>query len=288
MFNQMNNLQQRLVVSSVSTACMLTAIYLSYTPAFGIIFVLLIAAIISLALWEYYHIAQMKDLHPLNKIGLFGTVAYVLATFLSTQYTQLQLLPHTIIGLTLASGFLYFFIKGFDPFIKLAITFFGILYLTIPLSYLILINYFTEGSPPHDGRWCLFYLLTITKMTDTGAFFIGKKFGHSKLCPLISPKKTWEGALGGLAIAIFTSILFYIFFQHAFQTVPFNLTFFQSLWLGALISITAQFGDLAESLLKRNMGVKDSSHLPGLGGVLDIVDSIVFTAPLMYLFLKLT
>lgn len=287
MFQQMNNLQQRLVVGSVSTAFMLLAIYLSHTPAFSFVFVLLIAAIICLALWEYYHIAQLKQLHPLSKIGLIGTVGYTVATFISTQFQNTELLPHVVFGLSFASAFLYYFIKGADPFINMAVTFFGFVYLTIPLSFLILINYFSVEPKIIDGRWSLFYLLTVTKMTDTGAFFIGKKFGRTKLCPLISPKKTWEGAVGGLISSVLASLILYAIFQNFFQKNPFDITFWQSIWLAILISITAQFGDLAESLLKRNMGVKDSSHLPGLGGVLDIVDSIVFTAPLMYLFLKL-
>lgn len=285
MFEQMNNLQQRMIVSSVSTACMLLAIYLSHTPAFSSVFALLIAAIISLALWEYYHIAQIKQHQPLAKIGLAGTVAFTVAIFLSTQFAWALVLPYVVFGLILASAFLYYFIKGSDPFVNLSITLFGIIYLTIPLSFLILINYFT-AERAIDGRWSLFYLLTVTKMTDTGAFFIGKQFGNSKLCPLISPKKTWEGAIGGLCTAILASVVLYVIFQNAFQHPPFDISFIQSIWLAILISITAQFGDLAESLLKRNMGVKDSSHLPGLGGVLDIVDSVIFTAPLMYLFLK--
>lgn len=276
-----------MIVSSVSTACMLVAIYLSYTPGFSLIFALLIAAIICLALWEYYHIAELKAFHPLKKIGIISAIAYTLATFASTQFSQAILLPHVVLGLALAAGFLYYFIKGADPFINLSITFFGILYLVIPLNFLILINYFTSESFVHDGRWCLFYLLTVTKMTDTGAYFIGKQFGQTKLCPLISPKKTWEGAIGGLITSVIVSMIFYALLHNAFHVSPFSITLWQSIWLGVLISLTAQFGDLAESLLKRNMGVKDSSHLPGLGGVLDIVDSIVFTPALMYLFLKL-
>lgn len=273
-------------MGSVSTACMLVAIYLSHTPPFSLIFVLLMAAIIGLAVWEYYHIATLKELHPLSKIGLITTVAYVLATFLSTQYTEATLLPHLIIGFSLASAFFYYFIKGFEPFVNLSITFFGILYLTIPLSFLILINFYKPSQEAMDGRLSLLYLLIVTKMTDTGAFFIGKRFGKNQLCPLISPKKTWEGAIGGLVVAVASSLIFASVTHHFFHN-DFSLTYWQSLWLGILLSITAQFGDLAESLLKRNMGVKDSSHLPGLGGVLDIVDSIVFTAPLMYFFLKL-
>lgn len=287
MFSQMNNFQQRLVMSSVCTAFMLAAIYLSHSSPFNWIFVLLMAGIIGLALWEYYHIAHAKEFYPLKKIGLIGTVAYTFAIFLSSMdYPQAYQLPYVIIGLTLAAGFLYFFVKGLDPFVNLAVTFFGILYLTIPLNFIVSINYFSSKNASLDGRWCLLYLLTVTKMTDTGAFFIGKIFGRTQLCPLISPKKTWEGAIGGLLTAVAISLVFYGIME-SFQTPPLSISLGESLLLGCLISITAQFGDLSESLLKRNMGVKDSSHLPGLGGVLDIVDSVVFTAPLMYLFLIL-
>lgn len=285
MFNKLNNLQQRLLMGSVGAILLLTLIYWSHAPFFRYLFVFFIAAVISSALWEYYHIAKSKVCQPLIKIGLIGSTTYVLATFLRTQYHQAIVLPEIIIGITLLASFAYYFIKGSDPFINLAITMFGILYLTIPLSYIIDINYF-ESSAVRDGRWCLLYLLFVTKMTDVGAFFIGKKFGQKQLSPYISPNKTWEGALGGLCAALSTSIIAYILI-HLFTEPPFVITVWQSIWLAVLISIVGQFGDLAESLLKRDVGVKDSSHLPGLGGFLDMLDSLVFTSPLMYIFLSM-
>lgn len=287
MLKQMSNLQQRLIVGSVISACLLITIYLSHTPFFNAIFVLLTAAIISLAQREYYHIAQIKDFHPLGKVGISCTVLYVCAIYLSTTTPKAALFPHVILGGALAAAFLYYFVKGSDPFVNLAVTFFGIAYLTLPLSFIVLINYFHNETFVSDGRWCLIYLIAVTKMTDTGALFIGKYFGHTQLSTYISPKKTWEGALGGLGAAIITSILLYALMHMLFPHPAMRITFWQSIWLAIIISVTAQFGDLAESLLKRNVGVKDSSRLPGLGGVLDIVDSMVFTSPLMYLFLKM-
>lgn len=286
MLNNLNNFQQRLIVSSIGIFSLLLALYWSYHPFFSPIFILLTAGVIGGALWEYYCIAQTKGFQPLAKIGLIASVTYIFAVFLRTQTLEALVLPQIVLGLTLMIAFVYYFIKGSNPLLNLAITFFGILYLTIPLSCLIEINYFKLDSLVLDGRFCLLYLLLITKMTDTGAFFVGKKFGHNKLSPYISPKKTWEGAIGGLCSAVVTSILLYIIFNLFFSPAPFNLSFWQSLWLAVVISITAQFGDLAESLLKRDVGVKDSSHLPGLGGFLDIVDSLVFTSPLMYIFLQ--
>lgn len=287
MIKEMSHMQQRLVIGSIISACLLITIYLSYTPFFNVLFVLLTAAIICLALREYYHIAHLKNLHPLSKVGIISTIAYVCAISLTTYFPQAALLPYIVLGLTLASAFLYYFVKGDDAFVNIAVTLFGIIYLTLPLSFIILINYFHDEKFVSDGRWSLIYLIAVTKMTDTGALYFGKFFGRTQLSTYISPKKTWEGALGGLATAVLTSIVLYTLMHLLFSKPAMQITFFQSIWLALLISITAQFGDLAESLLKRSVGVKDSSRLPGLGGVLDIVDSMVFTSPLMYLFLKL-
>jgi phosphatidate cytidylyltransferase len=282
---RLTNLQQRLVVSSVGVICLLVSISLSHGPLFRFIFAGLCAAVIGSALWEYYQIARMKGWQPLLKIGLIGSTLYVGAIFLRTQYPLMSMLPYIALGMTLMAAFVYYFIKGSDPFMNLAITLFGILYLTIPLSCVIEINYFPDPAIVNDGRWCLLYLLLVTKITDTGAFFVGKRIGRRQLSPYISPKKTWEGAFGGLCSAIAVSLCFYLIFTLFFDVPPFTLTLGQSIWLAILLSITAQFGDLAESLLKRDVGVKDSSDLPGLGGFLDTVDSLVFTAPLLAIFL---
>lgn len=286
MFDQMSNLQQRMIIGSLVAACILVSIYLSHLPFFNVVFVLLTAASIALAQREYYHIAQLKDFHPLGKIGILCTFFYTGAIYLTTITPKAEVLPAVVLGITLVVAFIYYFVKGSDPFVNLPVTFFGIAYLTLPLSFIILINYF-QGPYVSDGRWCVFWLMTVTKITDTGALFIGKKFGRTQLSTYISPKKTWEGALGGFGVAVLTSLILYGVMHLLFSTPPMQITLLQSIWLAILISITAQFGDLAESLLKRNVGIKDSSRLPGLGGILDMVDSMVFTTPLMYLFLKL-
>ena len=286
--DKMSNLQQRVIMGSLSIICLFVAISLSYNAYFAPIFALLAAGVISLALGEFYHIARAKGLYPQIKLGILSTIIYGFSIFLATQSSTAQLLPFIILALTLVALFLYYCVKGTNPLINLSIALFGLAYLTIPLSFLIAINYFISDPFVLDGRWCLLYLLLVTKITDIGAYFIGKKFGNKKLAPKISPEKTWEGAIGGLCSAILTSVLMYFIFHLFFERPPFNLTFWQSLWLATLISITGQFGDLTESLLKRDTGVKDSSNwLPGMGGFLDLVDSLIFTAPLMYLFLRM-
>lgn len=285
--HQLSNLQQRILVGGTGIIFLIIALFLSYTPGYAYLFITLITGTIALALWEYYRIAQAKGCLPLAKIGVCGSIAYVIATYFRSQSSQAQLMPEFVLGLTLICAFCYYFLKGSDPFVNLAVTLFGIFYLTIPLSYLIDINYFISPPTVNDGRWSLLYLFLVTKVTDMGAFFVGKHWGSRKLSPYISPKKTWEGAFGGLLSAILISFILYLLFRLGFNEHPLNLTFWQSLWLPAMISAIGQFGDLAESLLKRDVGVKDSSgYLPGLGGMLDVVDSLVFTAPFMYFFLN--
>jgi phosphatidate cytidylyltransferase len=277
--------QQRLVVGGLTTIFALSIILLSQVPAFKPFFSALIAETIGMALWEFYNIARAKGLKPAQTLGISFGIAYALMVALGTQYHWAAILPEFTLWSALFCCFLYFFIKGTSPLQHISITIFGLIYLAVPLSCMISIVYFFGNNGIQDGRWWLFYLVAVTKMTDTGGFFIGKKFGRQKLAPYISPGKTWEGALGGLACAIGSSLLITLF-AWIFGSQTFLLSIWDSLWLGAALGLAAQCGDLSESLLKRDGGIKDSNQLPGLGGMLDIVDSLVFTSPLMYLFLK--
>lgn len=283
----MSNFTQRLIVGSLSTILMFLAIYLSFAPIMGPFFVLLIVGIAGMALWEFFSIAKALDYHPLSKAAIACSTAYILAIYLNIRYApHLQTLPLLVMYLSLIAIFAHFFLKGDRPFSNIGITLFGLVYLALTLGTLVSINYFFPPGSTQDGRIWLIYLLIVTKVTDIGAYFCGKKFGSVKITPYISPSKTLEGAIGGLLTSICTSILFCYATPLLFSMSSPLLPFFTSLWLGALISIVAQFGDLAESLLKRDGKVKDSNQLPGLGGVLDVVDSLVFTGPLLYLFLQ--
>lgn len=283
---QMSVLHQRLIVGGAGVIVGLIAIYLSPVPAFKPIFTALIALVIALAMREFYAIARLKNLEPVPSLGMLLGTLYVFSIALNTQYDAAAMLPEIVLLTSLLSCFLYYFVYQKSPFINLSTMIFSFAYLVVPLSCIISIAYFFDGKGLEDNRWWLFYLFAVTKMTDTGGLFFGKKFGKQKLAPTISPKKTWEGALGGFFSAVMMSCLT-LAIADIFDNGAFSLTFLQSFFLGASIGIVAQFGDLAESLLKRDGGIKDSSHLPGLGGILDIVDSLIFTAPLVYIFLKI-
>lgn len=265
-----SNTVERLVVSLAMTSFIFIAIYFSTFDYVRPFFTLLAASVIGVALWEFYHIAKGKGFKPLSGLGIVGSIAYLYSVQLVVEYPAFFLLPYFILFLIMALGFLSYFFVGERPLSNLATTFFGLVYLTVPLGLLITINF-------DFGRSYLVYLILITKLTDTGAYFFGKKFGRVKLAPYISPNKTWEGAVGGFVVGITASLILSPLVGFSFNT---------GLFLGTLLSLASIFGDLTESLLKRDLGVNNSSHLPGLGGFLDIVDSMVFTTPLMFFYLK--
>lgn len=275
----MNNFLQRLTMSGILSTVLLVVIYFSNQAHFEPVFFLLTTVVISGALWEYYQISKVSGCNPVTSIGIVGSIIYLYMVYLAMSNPFLEEWPLITLALLLFTAFLYYFFSGVSPFPNLAVTIFGVVYITIPLSAFIPIDLFY-------GRYWMFYLLIVTKMTDVGAYFVGKQLGRHQLAPQISPKKTWEGAVAGFLTGVLAS-----YALHKVAKVWLDAELFtsslQSLWFGALMSIAAQLGDLSESLLKRASGMKDSNRLPGLGGLLDMVDSLVFTTPLLYFFLKL-
>jgi phosphatidate cytidylyltransferase len=211
-----------------------------------------------------------------------GIYIFVLFFFSGRDLANVFPLLAILFGLT--AVFTPYFMSKEKPLLNSATTLFGIFYITIPLGCILTLLYFFPPGAFQDGRWWLVYLLAVTFSTNSSALFVGKTFGKTKLAPAISPNKTWEGAIGGFLAAIAVSVLFSLFARNGL--IPISLTFAESIFLGTGTSLFAQFGDLAESLLKRDADVKDSSNIPGLGGILDVVDSLVFTAPFIYLYIK--
>ncbi len=154
----------------------------------------------------------------------------------------------------------------------IALTLFGVFYVGWFFTYLVKIRFL------EDGHKLVAYLLLVTKSGDIGAYLIGSHFGKHALIPRISPNKSVEGAIGGFLFSILFALISRSFLS--WMSFPVLLTG------GILIGVFAQLGDLAESLLKRDYQVKDSSpFFPGLGGMLDVMDSILFTAPIFYIYL---
>lgn len=283
---KMHPLVQRIIVGSITTAVVLTAIAFAFHPVGSLAMLLITIFTIGTALKEYFSITRSKGYRPLEKLGLSFAVIYIICLFFSASAPFVDLLPLIAVIAALFSVFLYFFLKGEKPILNIAVTLFGMLYLVIPLGCLLPLLYLYPPSSGQDSRWWVIYLMSMTFITNSSALFAGKAFGHRKLAPYISPNKTWEGAIGGFAAAMGISLLFYFLANWPATPIPISLTLMESLILGATASVLGQFGDLAESLLKRDAGVKDSSKIPGLGGILDVVDSLVFTCPIYYLYLR--
>ena len=166
----------------------------------------------------------------------------------------------------------------FEALGGLATTLFGLAYIAALFSYF----FYIRTSHPTQGAWLVLYLILVTKMGDVGAYAIGNLAGRHILMPRISPKKTVEGFVGAVAVSALTAVLARAMLGS--QTIfgqPVNAVL--SLLLGIILGVCGQLGDLAESLLKRDCQVKDTgSIMPGLGGVLDVLDSLLFTAPILY------
>ena len=155
---------------------------------------------------------------------------------------------------------------------------FGIFYVSWLFSFLIKLRLTSSPAIP-DGRWSVAFLLLVTKGGDVGAYTVGSVFGKHALARRISPSKTWEGSLGGLLFSLGLACLL----KPAFPQIPLGHLLTLALFLG----IFGQLGDLSESLIKRDCQVKDSGRLlPGMGGVLDVLDSLLFTAPLCYFYIR--
>jgi len=152
--------------------------------------------------------------------------------------------------------------------------------------------YFEAGLAP-AGRYLAFYLIAVTKLTDVGAFAVGtltarRAGGNHKLAPALSPKKSWEGLAGGLVAGAVAAVVLLLLLPGGLQFAGVRVLGFRGAVLfGVLVALLGLAGDLAESVLKRVAGVKDSGRLPGLGGVLDVMDSLMFTAPVFYCYVRL-
>ena len=166
--------------------------------------------------------------------------------------------------------------------LAISTTLFGLMYVPWLLNFFQKINYYPFENQK-SGHFYLLYFIAITKFSDLGAYAVGSLIGKHKMIPRISPGKTWEG-FGG---AILTSTLLSLLFAHYGQKYLQGMTWFHAVILGVLLSASAVVGDLIESLFKREAGVKDSGRFfPGIGGMLDLMDSLLFNAPLMYLYIR--
>jgi phosphatidate cytidylyltransferase len=166
----------------------------------------------------------------------------------------------------------------------IATTLLGLMYMPWLLNFIQKINFFPFPDPSlKSGTFYVLYFIVVTKFSDIGAYCVGSLIGRHKMIPRISPGKTWEGFGGAIVVSTGASVAFA---SLAGSHLP-GMTLTHAVILGVLLSTAAVVGDLIESIFKREAGVKDSgSFFPGIGGILDLLDSLLFNAPLMYLYLR--
>lgn len=259
--SEMNQLTRRLGWSALFIAVATYAIF--FSPLW--IFLIAVEVFIVLGLLEYFNLARQKGF-PLNSyLGLvFGVLFPLPFQFLGD--------PAIFTAATLA-----FFIFYFRPQLKehalinTALSLFGLVYVAWFFSFLAKIRVLEHGA-----LW-VFYVILIIKAGDAGAYFVGKKFGSHKYIVHISPNKSVEGSIAGFVVTVLLSLLSKLYLKD----IPFS----HLAILGIILGILGQLGDLAESLLKRDAGVKDSGNIPGLGGVLDVLDSLLLAIPVTYYYL---
>lgn len=284
----MANLVQRLSSSSVLIAVVLTTLFWFPLWAFAVVVTLFIA----MALHEFFTMVRRRGILVHRPLGITlgvvfsGLVAWrsliapghMHAPFVGEGATVLNWAWDIFWPVTLVILFLRQFTRRntFEALSGLATTLFGLAYIAFLFSYL----YYIRAYKAEEGVWLVLFFILVTKMGDVGALVTGKWLGRHILMQRISPRKTVEGFVGGVIVSAATAGL-----SH-----PMVARLHGSLWggfaLGLVLGVAAQIGDLAESLIKRDCQVKDSGNLfPGLGGMLDVLDSLLFTAPLFYGFL---
>jgi phosphatidate cytidylyltransferase len=248
---------------------------------------MVVLAIAGLA--EFYGIAAHCKLYCFKWCGLFGGVLLMVGTFLNlTGHLGLHNSPARVNDFE--SCFLILFVLGLcvrqflsrantAGIIAIGTTLLGLMYVPWLLNFIQKINFF----PGVDGKFYVLYFIVVTKFSDMGAYLVGSMIGRHKMIPRISPGKTWEGFGGAIVVSTGASVAF----AHLFGDKMPGLTLVHAILLGVILSSTAVIGDLIESLFKREAGLKDSGRFfPGIGGILDLLDSLLFNAPIMYLYLR--
>jgi phosphatidate cytidylyltransferase len=277
----------RLLSSIVLWAIMLAVIFWLPPTALYVFMNLVIAR----ALWEFYTICEVKGLRTFKVWGVIGAVALISGSWFVFGLQRFQS-PSDFPALSYDFDIVILVVFALGVFVRqfpektnphgietMAVTLFGLVYVAW------LFNFATRIATP-NGRFWVMYLVVVTKFTDIGAYLTGTIIGRHKMIPRISPKKTWEGTAGGIVFAVGGSFLCMHVLHN--ELVPEGLRVEHAVALGLLLGAAAVVGDLAESLIKREADVKDSSTwLPGHGGALDLIDSLLFTAPLLYVYMRL-
>ncbi len=255
----------------------LTALAIMIDELFIIVIVLLTAA----GLYEFFYLVKKKGIPIYSYVGILIGILIPVSTYKHFEFTKnwellfIVLAFLTILLLQFARN------DNSNATVGISTTLFGVLYVSWFFSFLIKIRMMLPDIP-WAGAKMLAFLIIITKSADIGALLVGSRYGKHLLKPEVSPSKTIEGCLGGIAFSVAAAIL-----AQPLLSPAVHLSLVQIVFVGAFFGAMGQLGDLSESVIKRDCGVKDSGKfLPGMGGVLDTIDSLLFAAPAFYLYIS--
>ncbi|MFP4472412.1 MAG: phosphatidate cytidylyltransferase [Candidatus Omnitrophota bacterium] len=262
----------RLISSVVCIAVILAGIFYNWA------FMLIIIGLTVGGLYEFFYMIRKKEIPIYSYVGIFIGVMIPLTIYHRFELTRnWELLFITLMFLMVL--LLQFTRKeNRNAIIGISTTMFGVFYVSWLFSFLVKIRFLLPGI---QGIKLLAFILIVTKAGDVGALLIGSRFGKHPLLPRVSPNKSIEGAIGSLICSLGSALIF-----RGFLPVECTFPWWQVAMMGAFFGAIGQLGDLSESLIKRDCQVKDSGKfLPGMGGVLDIIDSLLFSAPAFYLYM---
>jgi len=280
---------RRLITSVILWTVIIASLFSSSSLVSDGVFLLIILFLALAGLAEFYGLAEKRGLACFKRCGLLGGALLMVGTFLNligsigTQGSPARVNDFE-------TGFIILFVLGLcvrqlvskssaTGITAIATTLLGLMYVPWLLNFIQKINFF----PNVEGKFFLLYFILVTKFSDMGAYSVGSLIGRHKMIPRISPGKTLEGFAGAICLSTAASLVFVHFFGGKMA----GMNFLHATILGIVLSVTAVIGDLIESLFKREAGVKDSGALfPGIGGILDLLDSLLFNAPIMYLYLR--
>ena len=247
----------------------LVSVVILSEPLTGIVVTLFIIG----GLYEFFMMVEKKGISIYKYFGIGMGVVIPLSIAFHFEATKKWELLFMVMALVFLILMQFKRRNNSGAVVAISTTIFGILYISWFLSFLIKIRYL------ENGLGLLALLLLATKLGDIGAYLVGTRFGKTPLMPRISPKKSIEGAVGGLIFSVIGAVI-----CHPFV----NFDYPHLLFFGFSLGILAQLGDLSESLMKRDCQVKDSGNIfPGMGGILDLIDSLIFTAPAFYFYVSI-
>ena len=279
---------RRLGSSVTLWAIVLAAIFSPVKWVRDYVFLVLMLLLAGSGLREFYDMVAKRGMACFRGWGIFGGLLLMGSTFF---YLSGALGPRQAAEANdFETGILVLFVLGLcirqflargsaSGMQAISTTLLGLMYVPWLLNFIQKINFF----PNVAGQYYVLYFILVTKFSDLGAYVTGSLFGRHKMIPRISPNKTWEGFAGAIGISTGASLVF----AHYVGDHLAGMTLVHAAVLGVILSTAAVVGDLIESIFKREAGLKDSGRLfPGLGGILDLMDSLLFNAPLMYLYLR--